>query len=120
MLQHETEPSLIEFTINGRTVSGAPNETILQVADRVGVEIPRLCYADNMRPDGNCRSCMVEIDNERVLGPACCRFPKAGTKVVTDSPRARHSQKMVLELLSSDMPEVEYTRDSELELWAKK
>src|SRR4029079_7472047 len=94
MLQHETEPALVEFSRNGRTVTGAPTETILRVADRHGVAIPRLCYKDGMRPDGNCRACMVEIDNERVLAPACCRIPKTGTKVVSDSARALHSQKM--------------------------
>jgi formate dehydrogenase len=49
--------------------------------DRLGVEIPRLCYAPGMRPDGNCRSCMVEIKGERVLAPSCCRAPAAGMDV---------------------------------------
>ena len=48
-------------------------ETIIEVADRLGVEIPRLCYKPGMRPDGNCRACMVEIKGERVLAPSCCR-----------------------------------------------
>ena len=120
MLQHETGPALVEFSLNGRSVTARPNETILQAADRHGVAIPRLCYAEGMRPDGNCRACVVEIDGERVLAPACCRTPQTGTTVVTDSPRALRSQKMVLELLRSDMPDIEYTLDSELDFWADK
>src|SRR4051812_11811568 len=41
-------------------------------------------------------------------------------EVTTDNPRAELSQKMVLELLLSDMPEREYSKDNELELWARK
>ena len=50
---------------------------------------------EGMRPDGNCRACMVEIKGERVLAPSCCRYPKDGMEVTTDSPRAVTSQKMV-------------------------
>src|SRR5215813_14194228 len=49
------------FTLNGKAVDFHPNETILQAAQRHGVEIPRLCYMEGIRPDGNCRTCMVEI-----------------------------------------------------------
>ena len=73
-----------------------------------------------MRPDGNCRTCMVEIKGERVLAPSCCRYPKEGMEVTTNSPRALTSQKMSLELLLSDVPETSYTLNSELDLWAKK
>ncbi len=112
--------STIEFTLNDRPVAAQPGESILQAADRLGVPIPRLCYTDGMRADGNCRACVVEIDGERVLAPSCCRAPKAGMVVRTDSPRATHSQKMVLELLASDMPPAPYRPDSELEHWAQR
>ena len=36
-----------------------------QAAKRHGVEIPHLCYKEGLRPDGNCRACMVEIKGER-------------------------------------------------------
>ncbi|HEX4133368.1 MAG TPA: formate dehydrogenase subunit alpha [Bryobacteraceae bacterium] len=110
----------LSFTLNGKTVTCRPDDTILEVADKNGVEIPRLCYMEGMRPDGNCRTCMVEIKGERVLAPSCCRYPKEGMEVITDSPRAVTSQKMSLELLLSDVPEKSYTLNSELDVWAKK
>lgn len=110
----------VAFTLNGKSVDYRPGETILQAADRHGVEIPRLCYMDGMRADGNCRTCMVEIKGERVLAPSCCRYPKEGMEVATNSARALTSQKMSLELLLSDVPETAYTLNSELDLWAKK
>jgi formate dehydrogenase major subunit len=115
----DTSPP-VSFTLNGKSVACAPGETILQAAKKNGVEIPRLCYMDGMRADGNCRTCMVEIKGERVLAPSCCRYPKEGMEVTSNSPRALTSQKMSIELLLSDIPETSYTLNSELDLWAKK
>jgi formate dehydrogenase major subunit len=114
----QLDAPLVSFSLNGREVTGRANESLLQIADREGIAIPRLCYAEGMAAVGNCRSCMVEIGGERVLAPSCCRSPTAGMKVVTDSERAVASQKMVLELLLSDMPEKDYTRHNEVDEWA--
>src|ERR1700674_1465814 len=94
----------IEFKLNGDTISAFAGETIIQAAKRHGVHIPHLCYKEDYRPDGNCRACMVEIKGERVLAPSCCRQPAKGMEVQSNSTRAVHSQKMVLELLMSDVP----------------
>ena len=110
----------VRFTLNGAAVEASDNETLLQTAKRVGIEVPHLCFKEGMRADGNCRACMVEINGERVLAPSCCRYPKDGMEVTTNSARAVSSQKMVLELLLSDMPEEPYTRNSELDQWAAK
>jgi len=110
----------IEFTLNGTSVEALPGETILQAAERSGTEIPHLCYTEGLRADGNCRACVVEIDGERVLAPSCCRNPTPGMVVKSDNERAQKSQKLVLELLMSDMPEQSYTLDNELGYWANK
>ena len=110
----------IEFTLNGASVEALPGETILQAAQRAGTEIPHLCYTDGLRADGNCRACVVEIDGERVLAPSCCRNPTPGMVVNSDNERSQKSQKLVLELLLSDMPEQSYTLDNELTYWADK
>src|SRR5713101_9606311 len=110
----------IEFKLNGRTVVGRSDETLIQTAKQHGVDIPYLCYKEGMRPDGNCRACVVEVKGERVLAPSCCRYPTAGMEVASDSARAVHSQSMVLELLLSDMPVRTYKPDSELSFWVDK
>src|SRR5207237_1916063 len=110
----------IEFKLNGQTVVGRPDELIIETARRHGISIPHLCYTRTLRPDGNCRACVVEVKGERALAPSCCRFPTQGMEVTTDSPRALTSQKMVLELLLSDMPEKQYTLNNKLNNWAKK
>ncbi|MEO6185504.1 MAG: 2Fe-2S iron-sulfur cluster-binding protein, partial [Steroidobacteraceae bacterium] len=80
-------PATIEFELDGRQVRALEGETILQVAERLGTDIPRLCYTPGYRPDGNCRACVVEIDGERTLAPSCCRAPTAGMKVKATSER---------------------------------
>jgi formate dehydrogenase major subunit len=110
----------IEFTLNGHSVEALPGETIIQAAQRTGTDIPHLCYTEGLRSDGNCRACVVEIEGERVLAPSCCRSPAPGMVVHSDNQRAQKSQKLVVELLLSDMPEVSYTVDNELTQWAKK
>ena len=116
----EVPQEVIEFKLNGNTVEAFDGESILNAAKRAGVAIPHLCYSDGMRADGNCRACVVEVKGERVLAPSCCRAATSGMEVTSNSERAEKSQKLVLELLLSDMPENAYSPDSELDLWVKK
>src|SRR5262245_52944977 len=109
----------VEFKLNGKTVIGRADELIIETARRHGVTIPHLCYRRGMRPDGNCRACMVEIKGERVLAPSCCRYPKDGMEVATDSARALASQRMVIELLLADQPERRYTLTNKVDSWAR-
>ena len=116
----QCEPAAITFTLNGTTVKAAAHETLLQVAQREGIEIPHLCYTGGLAPAGNCRSCVVQVDGERTLAASCCRRPTEGMSVTTHGERAVRARNMVLELLQSDMPETAFTRDNELDTWARK
>jgi formate dehydrogenase major subunit len=111
---------MIGFQLNGCDVQARAGETLLDVARREGIEVPHLCWKDGLAAAGNCRACVVEIEGERVLAPSCCRVPTAGMKVDSASPRAVAAQKMVLELLQSDLPETAYTRHNEVDEWAAK
>lgn len=104
----ELMPQAVEFKLDGRAVQAFEGESILQAAQRHGVEIPRLCYKEGLRADGNCRSCVVEVKGERVLAPSCCRNVTAGMEVQATSERALKSQRMVVEMLLSDMPDEGY------------
>ena len=109
----------IRFTIDGQEVYGLPGETILQVTQRLGMEIPHLCFssAPGYRADGNCRVCMVEIEGERVLASSCNRIPKTGMVVGVESARARSARSIVMELLLSDQPARAQTQDPDSEFW---
>jgi len=109
----------IKFTMDGSEVEAAPGETIWQVANRLGNEIPHLCWQPypDYRADGNCRACMVEIKGERVLAASCIRKPAAGMVVTTGSERATAARKMVMELLLADQPARVAAHDPKSEFW---
>src|SRR5690348_12488792 len=109
----------IKFELDGKTVEANSEETIWQVANRLGTEIPHLCYSPEpgYRPDGNCRACMVEIEGERVLAASCIRKPAAGMKVNTASERAKKSRAMVFELLLADQPARATSHDPDSKFW---
>jgi predicted molibdopterin-dependent oxidoreductase YjgC len=48
-----------------------------------------------------CRVCVVEVEGSRTLVPSCSRKLEEGMQIRTDSDRARHSRRLVLELLDS-------------------
>src|SRR5947208_389778 len=112
-----TDP--IRFFLNDVEVSAEPGETIWQVANRRGVEIPHLCWLPKpgYRADGNCRACMVEIEGERVLAASCICHPTPGMKVQSASERAKASRELVFELLISDQPKREAAHDPGSRLW---
>ena len=98
----------VTFTLDQQTVHAYEGESILKAAQRHGVDIPHLCHKDGLRSDGNCRACVVEIKGERTLAPSCCRTVTPGMQVQAKSERAVQSQKLVLEMLLSDMPDQGY------------
>ncbi len=111
--------SKITFTLDGAEITANEGETIWQVAQREGTDIPHLCYKDDngYRADGNCRACMVEIEGERVLAASCIRTPSDGMVVNSQNHRAKTARKMVMELLVSDQPARAAAHDPQSELW---
>lgn len=109
----------VKFSLDGVETTAALGETIWDVAKRKGINIPHLCHSGERgyRPDGNCRACMVEIDNERVLAASCIRTPTEGMSVRTNTSRAKQARRMVVELLVSDQPDRKYAHDKSSHLW---
>ncbi|HEX7389217.1 MAG TPA: formate dehydrogenase subunit alpha [Acidiphilium sp.] len=109
----------IPLLLDGKEVIAREGETIWQVANRLGTEIPHLCYSPEpgYRADGNCRACMVEIDGERVLAPSCTRKPAAGMRVKSASERASKARRMVMELLIADQPARKTSHDPDSAFW---
>jgi predicted molibdopterin-dependent oxidoreductase YjgC len=102
----------VELSIDDQTVSVLEGSTILHACREIGTEIPTLCYGETITPKNACRVCMVEVEGSRVLVPSCSRKAEAGMVVRTDSERARHSRRLVLELLGSSV-DLSLTRNVE-------
>ena len=105
----------ITFTVDGRTVTAEPGQTILEACNNEGIETPTLCWAANLTPVNVCRVCVVEVAGSRTLVPSCSRPVEEGMEVLTDSDRVRHSRKMVLEFLGSG---VDLSQAEGLQRWA--
>jgi bidirectional [NiFe] hydrogenase diaphorase subunit len=98
---------MIEFTINGKKVSGEKDQTILDVAKAVGATIPTLCHHETLGSDGRCRLCVVEVHRgKRVRIVTSCLYPvEAGIEVFTESDDVKLVRKAVLELLLARCPQ---------------
>ncbi len=114
-----TKDKKITFFLDGMKVVSSCNETLWEIAKKHNKKIPHLCLKDseNYRPDGNCRSCMVEIEGEKNLSASCIRFPKEGMKVNTDGTRVKKNRKLIFELLASDLPLKENCPDPNSHFW---
>ena len=112
----------LSVTLNGKQLTAQQGDTIWQVAEKNGVEIPHLCHSNKMdyNPDGNCRACMVEVEGERVLAASCIRKVSDNMVVNSTSERAEKSRKMVFELLLADQPKQTHNNDAPLWDWMDK
>src|SRR5213080_5224410 len=88
---------MLTATIDGREVQAPEGTTILEACRRLAIDTPTLCYLETLSPVNVCRVCVVEVEGSRVLVPACSRPVEPKMVVHTDSPRVRHSRRLVLE-----------------------
>jgi len=95
--------SAVTVTIDGHEVAVPAGSTILEACRGQGLDIPTLCYLENLTPVNVCRVCVVEVTGSRVLVPACSRRVEAGMEIQTDSERVQHSRRTVIEFLGSSV-----------------
>ncbi len=92
----------INLKIDGITVSVPEGTTILEAARQLNIQIPTLCYHEDLCIAGNCRVCVVELKGARTL-PASCAMPAAeGMDVLTNTLKVRTARKHIIELLLSE------------------
>jgi NADH-quinone oxidoreductase subunit G len=91
--------------IDGIEVEFTPGESVIQVCDRVGKEIPRFCYHDRLQIAGNCRMCLVEVKPGPPKPQASCALPAAeNMEVTTNSPMVKKAREGVMEFLLINHP----------------
>ncbi len=93
------------LTIDGRSVTADPEQTILEAARAAGMlDIPTLCWYPKLSVVGNCRICLVSVEGQGKLLPACATKVADGMVVQTESPAAVDNRKGVLRLLLERYP----------------
>lgn len=89
----------IKLFVNGEEVEVEPGKNLIDAIGAVGIEIPHLCYHPALGADGNCRMCLVGIEDGRPpLVPACKTPAMEGMKVQLDTDKIRKIQKDIMEL----------------------
>ncbi len=90
------------LTIDGKLVSAAEGQSILEAARDAGISIPTLCHLDGVGDVGACRLCMIEVEGSAKLQPACIATVAEGMEVRTDTERLRAYRRMIVELLFAE------------------
>ncbi|RKY41151.1 MAG: ferredoxin [Candidatus Omnitrophota bacterium] len=95
----------ITLTIDGKKVEVEKGVTILEAAKKAKINIPHLCYHENLSIYGACRVCVVEIKGRKRLEPSCATLAEEGMEVRTNTSRVRRARKLIVELLLATHPE---------------
>ncbi len=96
---------MVNILIDGQKLQVPNTATVLEAAQHAGVKIPTLCYHPELRPEGNCRVCMVEIAGARSLVASCVYPVSEGMVIRTNTEAVRAARKTVVELLLANHPQ---------------
>ena len=95
---------MIKIKIDGKAVEVKPKTSIIEVADKIGIDIPRFCYHKKLSVAANCRMCLVEVKNFAKPLPACATQVIEGMEISTKSKFTKDTQKSVMEFLLINHP----------------
>ncbi len=97
----DEQPKTITVQIDGEEITVPEGTTILEAARALGNDVPVICYHDATTPNGLCRVCVVDVNDGRVLQPACVATCQNGATVETHNARVERSRRTILEMLNS-------------------
>ena len=92
----------IKVIINGKICTGRAGQTLLEIAQNNGIEIPNLCHNGELKHYGGCSLCVVEAEGSPKLLRACSTVAQDGQVIYTESERVVRTRKTSIELLMSD------------------
>ena len=94
---------LIKLELDGEEINVPNGATLLDAARQAGADVPVICYHEATSPNGLCRICVVDVNDGRVLQPACVVECQADTKVETRNERVKRSRRTILEMLNASV-----------------
>lgn len=99
-----TQAPRVKMSVNGQPIEVPSGVTVLQACESAGVSVPRFCYHERLSIAGNCRMCLVEIENAPKLAASCALPIMPGMSIWTDTPAVRRAREGVLEFLLINHP----------------
>ena len=100
----DTTTETVRLTIDGNQVTVPKGTLVIEAARRVGVMIPHFCYHPKLKPDANCRMCLVEVEKMPKLQTACSTPVADGMSVRTATTVVNDAHKSVLEFILANHP----------------
>lgn len=95
---------MITIYINNIKTKVNKNSTVLQACNNLKIEIPKFCFQENLQIAGNCRMCLVEIENSPKPIASCAMPVMPNMKIFTDTPLVQKARESVLEFLLINHP----------------
>lgn len=92
----------ITLTINGKQVKGKEGDTILEICQANGIDLPTLCHYKGLSDVGACRLCIVEVERERRPVPACTYPARDGLVIYTHNEMLEKYRRLILELMFTE------------------
>ncbi len=102
MAERTTET--VRLTIDGIPITVPKGTLVIEAARRVGVMIPHFCYHPKLKPDANCRMCLVEVEKMPKLQTSCSTVAAEGMAVRTATTVVNDAHKSVLEFILANHP----------------
>jgi NADH-quinone oxidoreductase subunit G len=98
---------VLDFFLNGVPAQAFDGETVIEAARRAGVDVPHFCWHPQLSVPGNCRICMVEVEQES--GDAWfdigCNMPvTAGMRVLTESEKVKKLRRETMQFITLNHP----------------
>nr|YP_010394912.1 NADH dehydrogenase subunit 11 [Phytophthora aleatoria]DAZ89349.1 TPA_asm: NADH dehydrogenase subunit 11 [Phytophthora aleatoria] len=95
---------MINIYINNIKLKVNKNLTVLQACNNFKIEIPKFCFQENLQIAGNCRMCLVEIENSPKPVASCAMPLMSNMKIFTNTPLVQKARESVLEFLLINHP----------------
>jgi NADH-quinone oxidoreductase subunit G len=95
---------MVQIFIDEKAYDVEDGITVIQACESAGVEIPRFCYHEKLSIAGNCRMCLVEMENSNKPVASCAMPVAEGMKIKTNSEMVVKARKGVMEFLLINHP----------------
>jgi len=95
---------IVTVEIDGLPARVKAGSTIMRAARESGVDVPKLCATDSVKPFGSCRLCLVEVEGRNGYPASCTTIVEEGMKISTQTDALARLRRNVMELYISDHP----------------
>ena len=93
---------MVNITIDGKKVSVKEGTTVLEAAKQNGINIPTLCFLEDLNEIGACRVCIVEVEGIEKCISSCNTQALDGMVIHTNSKKVRETREVNLKLILSE------------------